>query len=135
MSRVQIPSHEFRFRTSRSGGPGGQNVNKLETRVELLFDVRNSSALNDEQKERILEKLTSRIDEEGILRVVAQESRSQWENKQRAIERLNELVQKALRPQKRRVKTKPTSASRKRRIERKKKRGETKRLRARPNGT
>ena len=135
MSRVQIPSHEFRFRTSRSGGPGGQNVNKLETRVELLFDVKNSSALNDDQRKLILEKLSSRIDEEGVLRIVAQESRSQWENKQRAIKKLHQVLQKALKPKKPRVKTEPTGGSRERRLERKKKRGGTKRLRARPNET
>lgn len=135
MATLFIPSHEFRFRTSRSGGPGGQNVNKLETRVELLFDVKNSSVLNDDQRKLVLEKLSSRIDEEGVLRIVVQESRSQWENKQLAIKKLHQVLQKALKPQKPRVKTKPTRSSRERRLEGKKKRGGTKRLRTRPNET
>lgn len=127
---VRIPLHELRFRTSRSGGPGGQNVNKLETRVELLFDVRSSSVLTEEQKRLVAEKLARRIDDEGVLHVVAQQTRSQWENKRRAIERLHELLQKALRPQKRRMKTKPTAVSRERRLSEKKQRAEIKRLRS-----
>ncbi len=129
MSAIQIPIHEILFRTSRSGGPGGQNVNKLETRVELLFDIKNSLALTEEQKRVIIEKLASRIDENGVLRVVAQESRSQWQNKQVAIKKFIELLRRALRPVKKRVATKPTLAAKEERLKVKKVRSAKKRLR------
>lgn len=124
-----IPLSELRFRSSRSGGPGGQNVNKLETRIELLFDVAHSSSLTADQRELILKHLHSKIDGDGILRIVSQESRSQWKNKQDAINKFVLLLRGALKPRKKRVATKPSKTSKAKRVEAKKMRGETKRSR------
>lgn len=126
---LTIPLSELQFRSSRSRGPGGQNVNKLETRVELLFDVRNSASLSEDQKRAILSYLASKIDRRGVLRVVAQESRSQWENKQRAVDKFVALLQRALKPKKRRVATKPTVGARLERLKAKKIRSEKKKMR------
>jgi len=92
----KIPIAELQFKTSRSGGPGGQNVNKLETRVEVLFDLAHSPIIPDHIRQRLLNGLTSQIDSSGILHVVAQDTRSQWKNKQLAIERLADLLKSAL---------------------------------------
>ena len=127
--QVSIPYSELRFVTSRSGGPGGQNVNKLETRVELVFDLEQSKSLTSEQKMILKESLKSKIDGEGCLHVVAQESRSQWQNKQTAIEKFVRLLQNALKPRKKRVKTKASRQSRESRIQKKKRIGEKKKLR------
>ena len=129
---ITIPLHELTFVTSRSGGPGGQNVNKLETRVEVRFDIRASSALTDRQKTVLLEKLGSRIDVEGILHVVSQESRSQWRNKQIALGLLTKLIRDALKPAKRRKRTKPTRNSKERRLKEKRLRSEKKHSRRPP---
>ncbi|MGA3243638.1 MAG: alternative ribosome rescue aminoacyl-tRNA hydrolase ArfB [Bacteroidota bacterium] len=126
---VNIPPAELRFRTSRSGGPGGQNVNKLETRVELMFDVAHSPSLSDDQKNIILSVLASRIDAEGILHISSQKSRSQWENKQIVIEKLAVLLRSALRVRKKRVKTAPTRGSKERRVQAKKKHSKKKQMR------
>ena len=120
---------ELRFRTSRSSGPGGQNVNKLETRVELLFDVIHSPSFNDDQKVVLIAALGSRIDAEGVLHLSSQASRSQWENKQLVIERLVQVLRGALKVRKKRVKTAPSRASRARRVESKKKHSQKKKLR------
>ena len=128
-SSLGIPIAEFHFRTSRSSGPGGQNVNKLETRVELLFDVNRSPSLNDDQRRTLRDRCGTRIDSGGILHVSAQQSRSQWENKQNAIGRFAEILRSALKPRKKRLHTKPTRSSQRRRTESKKKHGEKKRLR------
>ena len=122
---LKIPLAELQFRTSRSGGPGGQNVNKLETRVELLFDVAHSPCISEHLRQRLLSNLSSKLDSLGVLRVVAQDSRSQWKNKQFAIERLKS----ALKVRKKRISTKPTKTARENRLRTKKVRGETKRLR------
>lgn len=126
---VELPAAELRFRTSRSSGPGGQNVNKLETRVELLFDVAHSPSFNDEQRERILLSLASRIDGEGVLHISSQKSRSQWENKQGTIEKLVGLLREALKVRKKRIKTAPTRSSNETRVQRKKKHSQKKKLR------
>jgi ribosome-associated protein len=126
---VQIPFSELRFRTSRSSGPGGQNVNKLETRVELVLDVAGSPSLSDEHKRLILTALASRIDSEGILHISSQKSRSQWENKQLVIEKLAALLRSAFHVRKKRVKTSPTHGSKERRVQSKKKQGQKKQLR------
>ena len=128
-SRLSIPMSEIEFRTSRSSGPGGQNVNKLETRVELLFDVERSLSLTDEQRDLLFSRLKSNIDKEGVLRVVSQESRSQWKNKQEAIEKFVRILQLALRRQKKRTKTSPTLVSKEKRIQEKKRTGEKKKMR------
>jgi len=131
-SRVKIPSSELRFRFARSGGHGGQNVNKVETRVELLFDAAHSPTLCDADRLRILRHLESRIDSNGIVRVVAQESRSQWRNRENAVERFVELLRAALKPRKKRIATRLTGAAKEKRLEQKKRRSETKRLRRNP---
>lgn len=128
-NHLAVPLAELHFRSSRSSGPGGQNVNKLETRIELLFDVPHSPSLTAEQRDLILKHLHSKIDTEGILRIVSQESRSQWKNKQDAIEKFIHLLQGALKPRKKRLATKPSKTSKQKRIAGKKIRGEKKRFR------
>jgi ribosome-associated protein len=95
---VVIPADELRFRFSRSGGPGGQNVNTRDTRVELVFDVASSSALGPRQRARALDRLGPRLDSEGRLRVVAADERSQVRNRELALERLRLILAGALRP-------------------------------------
>jgi len=93
---------ELTFRTSRSGGKGGQNVNKVSSKVELIFNVNNSTLFNDEQKALLLQKLTNRLDSEGNVHIVSQEDRSQLLNKQRSILKLQALLLQALKVQKKR---------------------------------
>jgi ribosome-associated protein len=128
-SLVRIPVSELHFRTSRSSGPGGQNVNKLETRVELLFDIVRSPSLTDEQRERILLNLGSRIDGDGVLHISSQRSRSQWENKQGTIEKLVSLLREVLKVRRKRIKTAPTRSSNETRVQQKKKHSQKKKLR------
>ena len=127
-SRIQIPQSELRFRFSRSGGPGGQNVNRVSTRVELLYDLVHSS-LDPDSKGILRKKLSSRLSYDGIIRIVSQESRSQWKNKQTATEKFIDLLKRAMRPQKSRVPTRVTRNSIETRLVRKKGRGEIKKLR------
>ncbi len=127
-SRVQIPITELRFRFSRSGGPGGQNVNRVSTRVELLFDLVHSS-MDPDSKGIARKKLGSRLSYDGTLRIVSQESRSQWKNKQTAIERFVDVLKRALRPEKSRVPTRVTRSSIESRLVHKKGRGEVKKMR------
>ncbi len=126
---LKIPLSEISFRTSRSDGPGGQHVNKTETRVELLFDVVGSPTLSQEQKSRIRARLSSSLDRDGVLHIVNQQTRSQWKNKQHAIERFHVLLRNALRPVKPRIKTARTQKSIERRLQTKRLRGERKRQR------
>lgn len=102
---------ELQFQTSRSSGPGGQNVNKVNSRVEVRFDIPNSDLLNEDQKHHVLTKLASKITSEGVLCVVSQKDRSQLVNKEDAIRKLNLLILKALTPAKPRKRTKPTVSS------------------------
>ena len=111
---------EFTFKSSRSGGKGGQNVNKVETKIELNFDVGNSSVLTDFEKNKILLKLKNRIDKNGILQIVSQTERSQLLNKQIVQKKFYEFIEKALKVEKIRKKTKPTKSSEEKRIESKK---------------
>ena len=104
-------SAKFQFLTSRSSGPGGQNVNKVNSKVELRFDIQNSSLLSDEQKEILVVKLSAKISSEGILSIISQRHRSQLSNKEDAISKFNILISKALKPVKRRKSTRPTKGS------------------------
>jgi len=110
---VNIPdlSSEFQFITSRSSGPGGQNVNKVNSKVELRFDIKNSMILSDEQKLIVESKLFSKISSDGILSVVSQRDRSQLSNKEDAVTKFYLLITKALTPVKRRRSTRPTQSS------------------------
>jgi ribosome-associated protein len=110
---LNIPdlSAEFIFQASRSSGPGGQNVNKVNSKIELRFNIQNSSILTDDQKEILLSKLSSKISLDGFLIVISQRDRSQLVNKEDAIRKLYELIEKALRPVKRRKSTRPTRSS------------------------
>jgi ribosome-associated protein len=126
---VSIPMAELRFRFARSSGPGGQHVNRSATQVELLFDVANSPSLDETQRRRVLRKLKPRIDKEGVLHLVSQETRSQLRNREEVVERFQELMREALHVPKRRRPTRPTRASEERRIEEKRRRSETKRHR------
>lgn len=123
---LAIPLAEIELRTSRSSGPGGQHAQKTETRVEAVFDVNASGTLTDAQKERILERTGP------IVRAVAQDERSQFRNRELALERLAEALRKALAHERPRRRTTPTAASRERRLGEKRARGKTKRLRRRP---
>jgi len=120
---------ELAFKTSRSGGPGGQNVNKLNTRVLALFDVIGSPSLSDEQKQQIRRKLSTRIDKRGVLHVVSQRHRSQEANRLAAVERLQELLRESLKPELPRRKTRIPAGERERRLRDKRRRGQIKRSR------
>jgi len=124
-------SKEFSFKTSRSGGPGGQNVNKTETKVELIFDVQNSTLLSDDEKELIVKNLSSRIPDDGKLHLSRSSERSQLRNKERVTEKFYELLEKALTPKKKRLPTKVSKAKKEARIKSKKLRSETKSTRRR----
>jgi ribosome-associated protein len=118
---LAIPRAELEARASRAGGPGGQHVNTSSTRVEVRWNVRRSAALSEEQRARLEERLASRLDGEGTLRVVAADSRSQRQNRERAESRLAELVRRALVVPKRRRATKPSRAARQARLDEKRK--------------
>jgi ribosome-associated protein len=123
---VTLPLSEIELRFSRSSGPGGQHAQKTETRVEAIFDVSDSTALTDVQKRRVLAKAGP------VIRAVAQDERSQWRNRELAVERLVASLREALRVERRRVATTPTAAARRRRLETKRRRAQTKRLRRDP---
>jgi ribosome-associated protein len=120
---------EFNFSTSRSSGPGGQNVNKVSSKVELKFDVQNSALLSEEEKEVIMRKLSSRINKEGFIYLTSQETRSQIKNKELVIENFYHLLKQAFTKKKKRLPTKATFASKKKRLESKKQHGQKKNMR------
>jgi ribosome-associated protein len=124
---VVIPRDELSARASRAGGAGGQHVNTSSTRIELLWNISTSRVLSDDQRERLLQKLSSRLDGEGNLRVVASDRRSQLQNRESAEARLAELVRAALVIPKKRKATKPSRAAKQARLDSKKRQSEKKR--------
>ena len=128
---LSVPRSELDYRASRSGGPGGQHVNTSSTRIELTWNVLASPSLSDDQRSRILDKLKNRIDEQGVLRVVASANRSQLRNREAATERFAQLIAEALVRRKPRKKTKPSRAAKEARLKAKKEQSERKKRRGR----
>ena len=128
--RVSIPDDELKFSFSRSGGPGGQNVNKVDTRVALRFDVIGSPSLSDGQKKRVLERLATRTSRIGVLRVVSKRHRAQAANRDAVVRRFAELLREALKEARPRKKTRIPRAVKERRKEEKRRRGRIKRERS-----
>jgi ribosome-associated protein len=125
-----IPESELTFAASRAGGPGGQHVNKVASRVTLRFDVQGSPSLDEPQKRRLMARLSTRITNDGVLVMHCRRHRSQAANREELVERFARVVAEALRPRRTRKKTRPSAASRQRRLEEKRRRGKIKRDRA-----
>jgi ribosome-associated protein len=117
----QILIQELAFKTSRSGGKGGQHVNKVSSKVELIWDINQTGACDEYQKQRIIKKLGNRIDKEGLLHIVVDDDRSQYKNKELSIKRLLKLIKESLIEEKSRKPTKPSKAAIHKRLESKKK--------------
>jgi ribosome-associated protein len=128
-----VPENELEYRTSRASGPGGQHVNRVSTRVEVRWNVAESPSLSSKQRELLLEKLASRIDGSGVLRVVSGKTRSQLQNKVAAVERLHALVRAALMEPRPRRKTKPPASAVEQRLGDKRRRSQAKRERRKPD--
>jgi ribosome-associated protein len=131
---LRVPLAELEFRASRSGGPGGQHVNTSSTRVEVTWDVAGSPALSEEQRQRLLVRLASRLDGTGRLRLVSSSTRSQLRNREDVTERLREVVARALVVPKARKRTRTPPAAKAARLENKRRRAATKRDRRPPRG-
>jgi ribosome-associated protein len=129
----EILHPELRFQTSRSSGAGGQNVNKVNTRVELRFHISQSAILSDEQKNLLIEKLSTRITNDYELIIASEKTRSQYRNKLDCISRFNEMIEDALLPEKPRIATRPTRSSKIRRVENKKLKAVVKQNRKKPD--
>jgi len=129
---VSIGDDELRFEFARSSGPGGQNVNKVETKVTLLFDVRNVPSLSDEQRAMVEERLSSRITKRGVLRVTSQRHRTREANRRAAVERFVVLLADALKEDEPRISTKVPTGQRRRRRDDKQRRSRAKALRKKP---
>jgi len=127
---IVIPEHEIDIATSRSGGPGGQHVNKTNSRITVRWNVRNTSVLTDEQKERALQKLAAQLTSEGDLIIHHSASRSQQHNKKMALGQLATMVRKALHVPKKRMKTKVSQSVKEARLHAKTHRGEIKKMRS-----
>ena len=120
MNKIDI-TKEIEFQTARSGGKGGQNVNKVETMVEGYFHIDKSLILSEQQKEILTRKLASKVNSEGFLQVKSQVHRSQLENKQEVVEKMHLLIEQALKKEKKRIATKPSKAAKAKRLDSKKK--------------
>ena len=131
---LRVPLAELEFRASRSGGPGGQHVNTSSTRVEVTWDVAGSPALSEEQRQRLLGRLASRLDGTGRIRLVSSSTRSQLRNREDVTERLREVVAQALVVPKARKRTRTPRAAKAARLENKRRRAATKRDRRPPRG-
>lgn len=128
-NNVSIPLSELSFRFSRSSGPGGQHANRRETRAELIFDIKRSAVLNEEQRQRALRALGPYVDQNGVMHLVSQSTRSQLRNRREVVERFRSAMREALRPPKKRYPTRPTRAAREKRLEEKHRRSEIKKRR------
>src|SRR5437870_1507720 len=124
--QLSIPRAELEYKASRAGGPGGQHVNTSSTRIEVTWNVATSNALDESQRARIMDKLSSRLDTDGVLRLVSAGSRSQHQNREEVTKRFAEVIEKALRVPKPRKKTKVPKGVKEERLREKKKRSETK---------
>ncbi len=131
--KVTIPAAELQWTTSRSGGPGGQHVNKTNSKVTLEWNVDESSALSDVKKARIKSRLSNRITSDGLLKISASASRSQKANLEDARERMANLIREAMKVSKPRKKTKPSKRAKRKRLDNKKRRGDLKKSRKKPN--
>ena len=131
---VSVPEAELEVRAVRSGGPGGQSVNTTDSKVELRWDVANSTALSDQQRSRLLERLSSRLTSDGVLILTGSEHKSQHRNRAAVLARFRSIVGEALTPPRQRRRTRPTRASQQRRLDHKRRRAEIKRLRQPPSG-
>jgi ribosome-associated protein len=129
--KITIPFSELNFETSRSGGPGGQNVNKVETRVRLVWDITHTTCLTPHQHAILMKNrlIQDRLDSEGVLSLVCDTHRTQKLNREEVLKRLYEIINKALQPKKKRVATRPTKASVRRRKEEKERRSIVKQMR------
>lgn len=130
---LMIDPDDLRFEFARSSGPGGQNVNKVETKVRLLFDLRGSRSLNSKQRRRIEERLSTRVTKAGVLHISSQRHRTREANRKATIERFVNLLAEALEEAEPRVRTRVPKAVRKRRLESKRRRSQKKAMRARPD--
>jgi len=130
-NQVVIPLSELSFRYARSSGPGGQHVQRTETKVEMLFDLAGSPSLSEAQRQLALSRLGGRVDQLGVLHLTSQTGRSQLENRADVVQRFRRLLAAALKPAKARRPTRPTAAARQQRLEGKRRRSQSKRLRGR----
>jgi ribosome-associated protein len=129
---MRVPVTELEFRASRSSGPGGQGVNTTSSKIELRWNVRESAALTDAQRQRVLDRLAPRLTDDGVLILTGSEHRSQLRNREAVLARFRAIVGEALEPPTPRRPTRPTRASKEQRLEGKRRRSETKRLRRPP---
>lgn len=129
-SSIIIPDHEIEISTSRAGGPGGQHVNRTSTRITLRWNVIETQALNDEQKERVLQKLQSKLTTEGDLIIHVAETKSQLQNKKLALEQLGHIIHQALKVAKKRKPTKTSKAAKEARLQKKKQHSLKKKMRS-----